>query len=78
MSRSTRLEFKGAVYHVMSRGVARMPVFLDDTDRTGFLDRVGELVGSDNLVVHAFCLMPNHYHLLCETPHGGLARLLRH
>ncbi len=78
MSRATRVEFKGAMYHVMSRGVARMPVFLDDTDRTDFLDRVGELVGHGDIVIHAFCLMPNHYHLLCETPHGRLARLLRH
>ncbi len=30
------------------------------------------------LVVHAFCLMPNHYHLLCSTPRGELARWMRH
>ncbi len=78
MSRATRVEIKGAMCHVMTRGVARMPVFLDDTDRTDFLDRVGGLVGRGDIVIHAFSLMPNHYHLLCETPHARLSMLLRH
>jgi len=37
MSRATRVEFNGAIYHLMSRGVARMPVFHDDDDRETFL-----------------------------------------
>jgi len=73
-----RVEFDGAIYHLMSRGVARMPVFHDDDDRETFLERVGGLVADGALVVHAFCLMANHYHLLCETPNGGLARIVRH
>lgn len=55
-----------------------MPTFFDDTDRMDFLDRVGGLVGRGDVIVHAFCLMPNHYHLLCETPHGRLAKMIRH
>lgn len=42
--RATRIEFPGAFYHVMSRGVARMPTFLDDEDRRGFLALLGGLV----------------------------------
>jgi REP element-mobilizing transposase RayT len=71
------VEFPGAIYHVMSRGVARMAVFLDDSDRTNFLERIGSIVDDGRMVVHAFCLMPSHYHLLCETPGGGLRTLLR-
>ncbi|MBI3097151.1 MAG: transposase, partial [Planctomycetes bacterium] len=78
MGRATRVEFAGAFYHVMSRGVARMATFLDDDDRRHFLDILGRLVESDSLEVHAFCLMPNHYHLLLRTPRGGLARWMRH
>lgn len=78
MSRAVRIEFPGALYHVMSRGVARLPTFLDDEDRNDFLRRIEPLVRSGDLVVHAFCLMPNHYHLLCETPAGGLRRWMRH
>lgn len=62
----------------MSRGVARLPVFFDDEDRMDFLRRIEPLVRNGDLVIHAFCLMPNHYHLLCETPAGGLRRWMRH
>ncbi len=71
MSRAVRIEFDGACYHVMSRGVARMPTFLDDDDRMHFLDVVGDLVDQGVLAVHAFCLMPNHFHLLLSTQGGG-------
>ena len=51
-----------------------MRTFLDDADREGFLDSVSSLVEDGALVVHAYCLMPNHDHLLCETPEADLAR----
>ena len=54
MSRATRVEFEGACYHVMSRGVARMPTFLDDEDRRGFLEILGRLVGQEAIEVHAY------------------------
>ena len=78
MSRATRIEFDGACYHVMSRGVARRTTFLDDDDRRSFLGIVSELVKVGALEVFAFCLMPNHYHLLARTPSGELARWMRH
>ena len=62
MSRAVRVEFPGAHYYVMNRGVARMPTFLDDEDRSAFLDRDGTWVGE--LIVHAFGLRPNNYHFL--------------
>jgi putative transposase len=77
MSRALRIEFPGAIYHVMARGVGRMDIFVDDTDRRTFLTLVGGQVASGALVVHAFCLMPNHTHRLCETPFGGLGRCMR-
>lgn len=77
MSRSARVEFRNARYHVMCRGVARLPVFLDDRDRDEFLSRIGDLVGTGDLVVLAFCLMPNHFHLLCRTPRADLSRWMQ-
>lgn len=55
-----------------------MPVFLRDEDRKQFLAGVGELVKSGDLAVYAYCLMPNYYRLLCETPRGGLSRWMRY
>lgn len=77
MSRALRIEFPGAIYHVMSRGVDRGRTFLSDGDRRLFLARIGRFVKKGVLVVHAFCLMDNHFHLLCETPAAGLSRWMQ-
>jgi putative transposase len=74
VARPIRLEFPGALYHVMSRGVGGSATFWDDDDRTRLLDGIGTLIGVGVLIVHAFCLMTNHFHLLCETPIGKLGR----
>jgi putative transposase len=77
MARALRVEFPGAIYHVMARGVARMALFLDDLDRRALLREIETHVKAARLVVHALCLMINHLHLLCETPFGGLSRIMR-
>lgn len=61
----------------MSRGVNGCPTFQDDLDRQRFLDQLEELVDCCKLSVYAFCLMLNHYHLLCETPSGKLSRWMQ-
>jgi REP element-mobilizing transposase RayT len=58
----------------MSHGVDGAATFTDDFERKRFLDYLREIVGAGNLLVHAFCLMINHFHLLCETPKSGLSR----
>ena len=76
MSRALRIEFPGAIYHMMARGVAQMPVFFDDGDRLALLYEIANQVRLGVLIVHAFCLMLNHIHLLCETPYSGLGRIM--
>ncbi len=73
MSRPLRVEFPGALYHVMSRGVASISTFEDDADRIKFLGCLRELIQLGQLIVFAFVLMLNHFHLLCETPEGRLS-----
>jgi REP element-mobilizing transposase RayT len=73
MSRPLRIEFEGALYHVTSRGDRRQLIFEDDEDRTGFLSLLGQVAADFNWVVHAYCLMGNHYHLLVETPDANLS-----
>ena len=67
MARPLRLEFSGAVYHVTSRGDRREEIFLNDADRIDWLEVLGIVCARFNWVVHAFCQMTNHYHLLLET-----------
>ncbi|QBG46376.1 transposase [Verrucomicrobia bacterium S94] len=72
MPRKPRIEFEGAIYHVMSRGNRGDSVFLDDKDREIFLDTLDEACGRCGWRIHAFVLMGNHYHLLLETPEANL------
>ena len=75
MARPLRVEFEQAAYHVTARGNQRQVVFRDDADRTRFLETLAEAVGRFGVVVHAYCLMPNHHHLLLQTPRANLSRM---
>ncbi len=77
MGRPLRLEFPGALYHVSSRGNGGQPVFLDGADRTSFLVLVAEVVERFGWLVHSYCLLGNHFHLLVETPRPNLGRGMR-
>ncbi len=76
MARPIRVEFAGAVYHVMARGNERREVFRDDPDRQRFLETLAEAVARFGLRLYAYCLMPNHYHLLLATPRANLSRAM--
>jgi REP element-mobilizing transposase RayT len=77
MSRPLRLEFAGALYHVTSRGDRREAIYEDDADREMFIEVLAAVVGDFNWVLHAYCLMGNHYHLVVETPDGNLGKGMR-
>ena len=72
MPRKLRVEYPGAIYHVMNRGDRREPIFRDDADRKLFLATLGECCGKTDWQVHAWCLMLNHFHLVVETPKANL------
>lgn len=78
MARPLRLEFAGALYHVTSRGDRREDIYLDDGDRESWLMALSEVCDRHNWLVHAYCLMSNHYHLIVETPEGNLSKGMRH
>lgn len=77
MSRPLRIEFPHALYHITARGDRQEAIYEDDTDRWLFLDILGDTVADFNWLVHAHCLMTNHYHLLVETPDGNLSAGMR-
>ena len=77
MARPLRLEFAGALYHVTSRGNRCENIYLDDSDRERFLTLLAEVCERFNWLIHAYCLMTNHYHLVIETPDGNLSKGMR-
>jgi REP element-mobilizing transposase RayT len=77
MPRPLRLEYAGAVYHVTSRGNRGEPVFRAAADFEHFLSDLGEACGKTRWRVHAFCLLPDHFHLVLETPSPDLVAGMR-
>jgi REP element-mobilizing transposase RayT len=67
------VEFPEAVYHVMSRGNEKSVIFRDDRDRRTFLAILASVIRKERWLLHSFCLLGNHYHLLVETPLGKLS-----
>ncbi len=78
MARPLRIEYPGALYHVTSRGNEQKDVFKSRRDRERFLSYLESASERYGAVVHAYCLMNNHYHLLLETPEGNLSQIMRH
>jgi len=72
MPRKLRVQFPGAIYHLMNRGDRRERIFKDDEDRRRFLKTVAQACEKTRWQVHAFCLMSNHFHLVVETPQPNL------
>ena len=77
MARPLRIEYPGALYHVTARGNARQNIFLDDEDRQSFLAVLARVVSRFHLILHAYCLMDNHFHLVVETTEGNLSQAMR-
>jgi len=72
MARKLRIQYPGAIYHVMNRGDHREDIFRSRKDRELFLKTLGEACAKTDWQVHAFCLMSNHLHLVVETPKANL------
>jgi putative transposase len=72
MARPLRVEYPGALYHVMNRGDRRQAIFRGDADRCLFLESLQTACEKTGWQIHAYCLMPNHFHLIPETPSANL------
>lgn len=77
MARPLRLEFPGALYHVTCRGNRQERIFRDRRDHLTWLEEMERVCRRFNFLIHAYCAMTNHYHLLIETPEGNLGQGMR-
>lgn len=78
MARPLRIAYPGAFYHITSRGNERKDIFKSQQDRDKFLSYLGSATRRYGALIHIYCLMNNHYHLLMETPSGNLSQIMRH
>jgi putative transposase len=77
VARKLRLEYEGAVYHVISRGNYRADVFAQEATKAAFVKCLEEACEKSGWVLHAWCVMSNHYHLCLETPQPNLVAGMR-
>jgi len=73
LPRPPRVQFEGATYHIVTRGVRKLPLFTDDRDREFFLELLDLTVARYEWELHAYCLMTNHFHLLISTPGANVS-----
>ncbi len=78
MSRPLRIQYPDAWYHVMNRGRRGEVIFSQRVDYYLFIDLLKDMVDLYNARIVAYCLMPNHYHILFQTPDANLSRCMRH
>ncbi len=76
MARPLRVEFPGALYLVTARALARHKLYRDAAEAEDFVGRLPALNEGFGVRCHGYCLLPNHYHLLVETPQANLSRAL--
>jgi REP element-mobilizing transposase RayT len=74
--RSNLAEYR--FFHAYARGVDRMAISRDDADRTAWVALLARTVRRFALTFHAYCLMPNHFHLVVESELDDLSRGMHH
>jgi len=77
MARQWRIEYPGALYHVLSRGNNGQNIFISDHDRRVFLDLMEDLTERFSIEIYAYVLMGNHYHILLKTKESNLSKSMQ-
>ena len=77
MGRAWRIEYEGALYHLMSRGNDGQHIYLNDADRNLFLDTISEMSERFKVDIFAYVLMSDHYHLLMRTNRANLKKAMQ-
>ena len=77
MARALRIEYEGALYHILSRGNEQQDIFLNNDDRAVFLKALGEMAERFEVSIFAYVLMGTHYHLLLRTNKANLSRSMQ-
>lgn len=77
MARPLRITYPGAIYHIINRGCRKDKIFKRIADREEFLARLTVASSKYGIIIHGYCLMDNHFHLLMETPDENLSSFMQ-
>lgn len=77
MPRQSRIDFPGALHHIIGRGIERRTIFADDQDCYNFIERLGTILTQSDTRCYAWALLPNHFHLLLRTGNKSISSVMR-
>ena len=77
MPRQARIDYPGALHHVIGRGIDGKVIFEDPIDKEAFYRRIKETLQTSSMQVYAWCIMSNHFHLLIQTGKTTLSEFMR-
>jgi len=77
MVRPLRVDVRGGWYHVSARGIERRAIYFGDEYCRHFLELLEAMSERYGVEAHAYCLMPNHYHLIVRTPEANASRAIQ-
>ncbi|MDD4780848.1 MAG: transposase [Tissierellia bacterium] len=77
MPRHARIHGESGIYHVMLRGNERKRIFVDDEDRSFFIEKLFNKVSDENSELFSYCLMDNHVHLLLGEANNNLSNIMK-
>src|SRR4051812_18662427 len=77
MARPLRIDVEDGWYHVINRGIERRRIFRTAAGFARFVDVLADFPSRFDVRVHAYALMPNHYHLLLQTPKANLSQAVQ-
>lgn len=77
MPRQGRIDYPGALNHIIGRGIERRAIFKEEADKAAFLKRIKDKLSKSSMRCYAWSVMDNHFHLLLETGKTGLSEFMR-
>jgi REP element-mobilizing transposase RayT len=78
MVRPLRIKYEGAIYHVFSRGNRKTRIFPNRETKEYFIKRLGQGSTKFGVMIHAYCIMDNHYHLLLQTVKPNISEFMHY
>ena len=76
MSRPIRIEYEGAFYHIIQRGLEKRHIFKEQKDKAKLLEYIQHVHKAYGAIFHAYCLLDNHYHFIIETPRANIKQIM--
>lgn len=77
MPRQNRIDFPGALHHIIVRGIARQPIFKIYKNKQDFYNRLKKLLSKNSIKCYAWCIMDTHAHFLFQSGKTGISELMR-